>query len=114
MAFSPALTLPTLASKRRIRTGPGEGLTAHTTTISPTANNILSDRVSIPVFLRLSHPTKGFQCGTNATSQDELTCIIMAIPIVQVDAFTNRAFAGNPAAVCLLPEPRADAWMRDV
>ena len=38
----------------------------------------------------------------------------MAIRIVQVDAFTSRPFAGNPAAVCVLPEPRPDAWMRDV
>lgn len=38
----------------------------------------------------------------------------MAIRIVQVDAFTNRAFAGNPAAVCVLPEPKPDQWMRDV
>ena len=38
----------------------------------------------------------------------------MPVPIVQVDAFTNRPFAGNPAAVCILPEPRPDAWMRDV
>lgn len=38
----------------------------------------------------------------------------MAIRIVQVDAFTNRPFAGNPAAVCVLSEPRPDQWMRDV
>jgi len=38
----------------------------------------------------------------------------MSIRIVQVDAFTNRPFAGNPAAVCVLPEPAPDAWMRDV
>ncbi len=28
-----------------------------------------------------------------------------------VDAFTDRAFGGNPAAVCLLKESRDDAWM---
>ncbi|MGA2274990.1 MAG: PhzF family phenazine biosynthesis protein [Bryobacteraceae bacterium] len=38
----------------------------------------------------------------------------MPVPIVQVDAFTNRPFAGNPAAVCVLSEPRPDTWMRDV
>jgi PhzF family phenazine biosynthesis protein len=32
----------------------------------------------------------------------------------QVDAFTNRAFAGNPAAVCLLPAPADPGWMQDV
>jgi predicted PhzF superfamily epimerase YddE/YHI9 len=36
----------------------------------------------------------------------------MTLPIYQVDAFTNRLFAGNPAAVCLLPEPRDAAWMQ--
>src|SRR6266496_3503679 len=38
----------------------------------------------------------------------------MPIRIVQVDAFTNRPFAGNPAAVCVLPHARPDPWMRDV
>ncbi len=32
----------------------------------------------------------------------------------QVDAFTGKAFAGNPAAVCLLDEPRDATWMQDV
>ena len=34
--------------------------------------------------------------------------------IVQVDAFTNRPFAGNPAAVCVLTAARPEQWMRDV
>ncbi len=34
--------------------------------------------------------------------------------IVQVDSFTSQPFAGNPAAVCILPEPREEAWMRNV
>jgi PhzF family phenazine biosynthesis protein len=38
----------------------------------------------------------------------------MPLRIHQVDAFTNRPFAGNPAAVCILPEPRPDAWMQAV
>ncbi|HLK61878.1 MAG TPA: PhzF family phenazine biosynthesis protein [Bryobacteraceae bacterium] len=38
----------------------------------------------------------------------------MPIRIVQVDAFTNRPFAGNPAAVCVLPDTVPDQWMRDV
>jgi PhzF family phenazine biosynthesis protein len=32
----------------------------------------------------------------------------------QVDAFTDRPFAGNPAAVCLLPSPRDSTWMQQV
>lgn len=32
----------------------------------------------------------------------------------QVDAFTDRPFAGNPAAVCVLDRPRDEAWMRDL
>jgi PhzF family phenazine biosynthesis protein len=31
-----------------------------------------------------------------------------------VDAFTARAFSGNPAAVCLLERVAPDAWMQDV
>jgi len=38
----------------------------------------------------------------------------MSQTIVQVDAFTDRPFAGNPAAVCVLPAPRDERWMRDV
>src|SRR5690242_20266406 len=38
----------------------------------------------------------------------------MAIQIVQVDAFTATPFAGNPAAVCILPAAREDAWMQNV
>lgn len=38
----------------------------------------------------------------------------MPIRIVQVDAFTSRPFAGNPAAVCVLNQAAPDAWMRDV
>lgn len=33
-------------------------------------------------------------------------------PFTQVDAFTDRPFAGNPAAVCLLPESRDAEWMQ--
>jgi predicted PhzF superfamily epimerase YddE/YHI9 len=32
----------------------------------------------------------------------------------QVDAFTDRPFSGNPAAVCLLPAAADPAWMQDV
>jgi PhzF family phenazine biosynthesis protein len=38
----------------------------------------------------------------------------MGIRIVQVDAFTDKAFAGNPAAVCILPQAAAESWMQDV
>jgi predicted PhzF superfamily epimerase YddE/YHI9 len=34
--------------------------------------------------------------------------------IVQVDAFTDRPFAGNPAAVCILEREADAAWMQDV
>ena len=38
----------------------------------------------------------------------------MSLEMFQVDAFTDRAFAGNPAAVCLCPDPRAAGWMQQV
>ncbi len=38
----------------------------------------------------------------------------MPLAIVQVDAFTNQPFAGNPAAVCVLPAARDEGWMRNV
>ncbi|MBI3410592.1 MAG: PhzF family phenazine biosynthesis protein [Planctomycetes bacterium] len=36
----------------------------------------------------------------------------MGLPIFIVDAFTDKPFAGNPAAVCLLPIPPTEAWMQ--
>ena len=38
----------------------------------------------------------------------------MPIRILHIDAFADGPFAGNPAAVCLLPEPRDARWMADV
>ena len=38
----------------------------------------------------------------------------MPIRVVQVDAFTKTPFAGNPAAVCILPAAAPEQWMRDV
>jgi predicted PhzF superfamily epimerase YddE/YHI9 len=38
----------------------------------------------------------------------------MGLTIFQVDAFTSRPFAGNPAAVCILPEPGNAKWMQQV
>lgn len=38
----------------------------------------------------------------------------MSVPIFQIDAFTSRMFAGNPAAVCILPGPRDERWMQQV
>ena len=38
----------------------------------------------------------------------------MGLTIVQVDAFTSTPFAGNPAAVCVLPAARDERWMQDV
>ena len=38
----------------------------------------------------------------------------MTLPIFQVDAFTDKPFAGNPAAVCLLPGARDASWMQNV
>ncbi len=38
----------------------------------------------------------------------------MPVSIVQVDAFSDKPFAGNPAAVCILPSARDDVWMQNV
>jgi len=38
----------------------------------------------------------------------------MRAPLFHIDAFTDRPFAGNPAAVCLLSEDREAAWMQNV
>jgi PhzF family phenazine biosynthesis protein len=38
----------------------------------------------------------------------------MGTRITQVDAFTGRPFAGNPAAICVLPAPADPDWMQHV
>ncbi|MGA7497670.1 MAG: PhzF family phenazine biosynthesis protein [Isosphaeraceae bacterium] len=38
----------------------------------------------------------------------------MSTRIIQVDSFTDRPFAGNPAAVCLLHAPAPEPWMQHV
>ena len=38
----------------------------------------------------------------------------MGQTIFQVDAFTDKPFAGNPAGVCILPGPASDDWMQHV
>jgi PhzF family phenazine biosynthesis protein len=40
--------------------------------------------------------------------------ITMGLSIYHVDAFTDKPFTGNPAAVCLLPGPRDASWMQNV
>jgi len=38
----------------------------------------------------------------------------MSITITQVDAFADKPFSGNPAAVCILPSARDEQWMKNV
>jgi predicted PhzF superfamily epimerase YddE/YHI9 len=38
----------------------------------------------------------------------------VTVRIFQVDAFTDKPFAGNPAAVCILPAARDEIWMQNV
>ena len=38
----------------------------------------------------------------------------MSLPVCVVDAFAERPFTGNPAAVVFLDSPRDDAWRADV
>lgn len=38
----------------------------------------------------------------------------MGLQIFQVDAFSGEPFRGNPAAVCILPEPGDEVWMQNV
>jgi predicted PhzF superfamily epimerase YddE/YHI9 len=38
----------------------------------------------------------------------------MTVPLFHVDAFTDRPFGGNPAAVCLLPAWKEDRWLQAV
>jgi PhzF family phenazine biosynthesis protein len=42
------------------------------------------------------------------------TYLTMPLPLFHVDAFAERPFSGNPAAVCILEEPAEEAWMQSV
>ena len=37
---------------------------------------------------------------------------MMTIPLLQIDAFADRPFAGNSAAVCLLEQAAPESWMQ--
>jgi PhzF family phenazine biosynthesis protein len=34
--------------------------------------------------------------------------------LAHVDSFTEKPFAGNPAGVCILPDPKPEAWMQSI
>jgi PhzF family phenazine biosynthesis protein len=36
------------------------------------------------------------------------------LPYFVVDAFTHKPFSGNPAAVCILDEPKSDDWLQKI
>lgn len=38
----------------------------------------------------------------------------MGVPVYQVDSFTEKAFGGNPAGVCVLDNAADEAWMQNV
>jgi PhzF family phenazine biosynthesis protein len=38
----------------------------------------------------------------------------MTTPFAVIDAFTDQAFRGNPAAVCLMSEEKSDEWLLNV
>lgn len=38
----------------------------------------------------------------------------MGLTIYQIDSFTNKPFAGNPAGVCILAAPADESWMQNV
>lgn len=50
----------------------------------------------------------------NLSISDKKGGLDVGTAIYQVDAFTDQVFSGNPAAVCLLPEPKEDQWMQQM
>jgi PhzF family phenazine biosynthesis protein len=47
-------------------------------------------------------------------SEFEIRWPTVTVFVCQVDAFSDRPFGGNPAAVCILHEPADSRWMQDV
>lgn len=67
-------------------------------------------------------PSLRYSSGTGCAGGDGIGCsdprhpgdMAMGLPVFQVDAFTNKPFAGNPAAVCVTSEPCESSWMQSV
>ena len=55
----------------------------------------------------------GYGTGTGGVPTEERTERV-GVPFIEVDAFTVRLGAGNPAAVCVLSAPADAAWMQAV
>ncbi len=75
----------------------------------------------IPQLEKVENPSsRGFRplfqhcSGRRAKSTIGLMSLGPRVPIVQVDAFTDAPFSGNPAAVCVLDAPRDEHWMQHV
>jgi PhzF family phenazine biosynthesis protein len=60
----------------------------------------------------LVDPMAGYETGENA--EDASMTPGLSIPLYQVDAFTDQAFRGNPAAVCLLEKPLSAEQMQKI
>jgi PhzF family phenazine biosynthesis protein len=52
--------------------------------------------------------------GALADRDSKVMTLAAAVEILQIDAFTDTPFAGNPAAVCVLPNAVDEGWMRAV
>src|SRR4029077_819861 len=65
------------------------------------------------VYLNGSEPTRPRLTLTIPAPQHE-TDSLMPTPIYIVDAFAERPFQGNPAAVCPLERPADAEWMQSV
>src|SRR5262245_61260032 len=84
-----------------------------------TANNAANSRASFlfiadlllcrTVTIKRAHPIT-----TGTLTPLLLHFCLVGLRLTQVDAFTDTPFAGNPAAVCLLPAPRDESWMQRV
>jgi PhzF family phenazine biosynthesis protein len=61
-------------------------------------------------------PAEGLDAGQDGVPAAALAAVWDATgrEVFLVDAFTDRPFSGNPAAVCLLPGPADPHWMQQV
>src|SRR5881394_1148336 len=64
----------------------------------------------------ISMPRGAFHRDQTPGTRHQTPLYILSMPlrITQVDAFTNKPFAGNPAGVCILPKAADAAWMQNV
>src|SRR5206468_12500462 len=70
--------------------------------------------ISLPMTVKVQPCSSCFKVSVSTITFRWRRSKVVTIPIFHVDAFAEKPFEGNPAAVCLLGEERPEGWMQSV